>query len=83
MLVEGEEKKFQRGLIFCGYKGKRVIKLGKFGLESYYHLICIHRLGSCNSLERIVSTYDHFFIWENFRHIKSTILTGMIVEDQI
>ncbi|XP_027453547.1 uncharacterized protein C4orf45 homolog isoform X1 [Zalophus californianus] len=25
---------------------------------------------------RRVSTYDHFFIWENFSHIESTILTG-------
>lgn len=32
---------------------------------------------------RRVSTYDHFFIWENFSHIESTILTGMIVEGQI
>lgn len=52
MLVEGEEEKFQRALIFCGYKGKRVIKLGKAGIEGNSHLICIHRLGSCNSTEK-------------------------------
>lgn len=76
MLVEGEEEKFHRGLIFCGYEEKRVIKLGIFGFEGYHHLICSHRLGTCNSTERTVSTYDHFFIWENFSHIKSTKLTG-------
>lgn len=83
MQVEGEEEKFHRGFVFCDYKSKRGIKLGKSGIEGCCHLICIHRRGSCNSPERIVFPYNHFFIWENFSCTKSTTLTDMIVEDQI
>lgn len=58
------------------------IKLGKLRIECHCHPISIHRLESCNNTQRRVSTIDRFFIWENFIHIKNTILTNVFVGNQ-
>lgn len=38
--------------------------------------------GSSNSIQKIASTIDHSFTWENFTHIKSTILTNVFIDKQ-